>query len=84
MSAKDIIGEKDWEARGDAQCLAKAKEIAADEKRLKAAIAAAKKMADELEEEHRHIKEVGAGNLADKMYPTMKPGGGSEEQGAGS
>jgi len=44
----------------------------ADEKRLKAAITAAKRLADELEEEHKHIKEVGGGDLTTKMYPSMK------------
>jgi hypothetical protein len=66
--------DKDWEARSDAHTLAHAKEIMADEKRLKAAISAAKKMADELEAEHRHIKEVSSGDLTDKMYPSMKDG----------
>ncbi|MGO9020044.1 MAG: hypothetical protein ACLQVJ_17040 [Syntrophobacteraceae bacterium] len=63
---------KDWEAEGDAHTLARAKEIMADEKRLKAAIAAAKRLADELEEEHKHIKEVGGGELAGRMYPKME------------
>jgi hypothetical protein len=72
--------DKDWEARSDAHTLAHAKEIMADEKRLKAAIAAATKMADELEEEHRHIKEVSSGDLTDKMYPSMKDGGGKREE----
>ncbi|MFZ0931234.1 MAG: hypothetical protein WAN11_21690 [Syntrophobacteraceae bacterium] len=64
--------DKDWEAEIDAHTLARAKEIMADEKRLKAAISAAKRLADELEEEHKHIKEVGGGDLSTKMYPKME------------
>ncbi|MGO9375653.1 MAG: hypothetical protein ACLQBD_26685 [Syntrophobacteraceae bacterium] len=67
-----VKSDKDWEAESDAHTLARAKEIMADEKRLKAAIAAAKRLADELEKEHKHIKEVGGGDLTAKMYPKMK------------
>ena len=56
-------------AHEDAHALARAKEIMADEKRLKAATEAAEKIAKNLAEEAERMK--GSKDLLDKMYPKM-------------
>ena len=64
--------DKEYQARDDAHTLARAKEISADEKRLAAAVKAAKDIADELAEEAKHITGVASGGLLEKMYPKME------------
>jgi hypothetical protein len=64
--------DKEWQAHGDAHTLSEAKIIMADEKRLKAAIDAAKKIVDELEEKAKGMGGVASGDLAGKMYPKME------------
>jgi hypothetical protein len=64
--------DKEYQARDDAHTLARAKEISSDEKRLAAAVKAAKDIADELAEEAKHITGVASGDLLEKMYPKME------------
>ncbi|MGA2937294.1 MAG: hypothetical protein ABSF52_09380 [Syntrophobacteraceae bacterium] len=61
--------DKEWQAHDDAHTLARAKEVMADEKRLKAATEAAEKIAKNLAEEAERMK--GSKDLLDKMYPKM-------------
>ncbi len=70
MSTAAPKTDKEWEAHHDAHTLAEAQEIMKDEKRLKAATAAAEKIAKELHETAERMK--GTGDLAGKMYPKMK------------
>ena len=64
--------DKEWQAHGDAHTLAEAKLIMGDQKRLKAATEAAKKIADELAEKVKGMTGVASGDLAGKMYPKME------------
>jgi acyl-CoA thioesterase len=64
------MDEKDWQAHDDAHALRRAKEIAADPKRLEAATKMAEKLAKELEEEQKQMADVS--ELHDAMYPSMK------------
>ncbi|MGA3113499.1 MAG: hypothetical protein ABSF90_03595 [Syntrophobacteraceae bacterium] len=73
MAKSPTVGQKtdkDWEAEVDAHTLARAKEITGDEKRLAAAVKAAKDIEKEISEDLKRIQSVGG--LADKMYPKME------------
>lgn len=74
------MSDKDWAARDDAHTLGRAKEIMADEKRLAAAVKAAKDIADELAKETEHMGGVAKGDLAGKMYPKMQGAGSREHE----
>ncbi len=58
------LSDKEWEARNDARTLADSEAIKEDVTRLGAAQAAAKKMADEQQEELDNIK-----TIAKRIYP---------------
>ncbi|MGA2228539.1 MAG: hypothetical protein ABSH41_29240 [Syntrophobacteraceae bacterium] len=66
------MSDKEWQAHDDAHTLSRAQEIMADEKRLKAAAGAAKKIADDLAEQVKNMSGVASGSLLDKMYPKMQ------------
>jgi hypothetical protein len=72
MSTAAPKTDKEWQAHDDAHTLARAKEIMADEKRLKAAAEAAQKIADEVTKEAERMGAIAKGELHDKMYPKME------------
>jgi len=71
MSTASPKTDKEWEAHHDAHTLAEAQEILKDEKRLKAAAAAAEKIAKEVTEQAERMGVVAKGDLAGKMYPKV-------------
>jgi len=59
-----LVEDNDWQARVDALTLIQAEQIKADSVRLRKAVAAAQKMADEKAEEAKAAKKIASKRVA--------------------